>query len=48
MSVRLLGDGPDRANYWGVDQGGWVDEHIPLRRELAMRGLLDGSRPYLR
>lgn len=45
---QLLGGGPDHANYWGVDQGGWIDKSIPLRAELAVRGLLDGSRPYLR
>jgi hypothetical protein len=45
---QLLGGGADRANFWGVDRGGWVDPGIPLRAELAARGLLDGSRPYLR
>ena len=45
---QLLGGGADHANYWGVDQGGWIDKAIPLRAELAERGLLDGSRSYLR
>ncbi|HLY33947.1 MAG TPA: phytanoyl-CoA dioxygenase family protein [Jatrophihabitantaceae bacterium] len=45
---QLLGGGPDHANHWGVDGGGWIDKTIPLRAELAARGLLDGSRPYLR
>ena len=47
LRKQLLGGGPDRANYWGVDQDGSLDAAIPLRAELAARGLLDGSRPYL-
>lgn len=45
---QLLGDGTDHANFWGVDTGGWIDQSIPLRAELAERGRLDGSRPCLR
>lgn len=44
---QLLGGGRDHANYWGVGQDGRLDTAIPLRAELAARGLLDGSRPYL-
>lgn len=35
-------------NYWGVGEGGWVDDNIPLRKELMDRGLLDRSVPWLR
>jgi len=45
---QLLGGGADHANYWGVRPDGWVDEDIPLRRELAARALLDGGAPHLR
>jgi phytanoyl-CoA dioxygenase PhyH len=45
---QLLGDGTDNANFWGVRPDGWVDRDIPLRTELAERGLLDRSAPYLR
>ena len=48
LRQQLLGGGTDHANYWGVDQGGWIDKAISLRAELAARGLLDGSRSYLR
>jgi hypothetical protein len=48
LRQQLLGGGEHHASFWGVDTGGWVDEGIPLRAELARRGLLDGSLPYLR
>lgn len=35
-------------NMWGVGDGGWIDDNIPLRRELKSRGLLDRSVPWLR
>jgi hypothetical protein len=37
-----------RANHWGVNWDGNVDEDIPLRRDLRTRGLLDRSVPWLR
>lgn len=48
LRQQLLGAGCDNANYWGVEQSGWIDKNIPLRVELANRGLLDGSLPYMR
>lgn len=45
---QLLGEAGHTANYWGVDWDGYVDEDIPLRRELRERGLLDRSVPWLR
>jgi hypothetical protein len=35
-------------NMWGVGDGGWVDDTIPLRAELKARGLLDRNIPWLR
>jgi hypothetical protein len=48
LQRQLCGDAPDTANYWGVGWNGYVDEDIPLRRELKTRGLLDRSIPWLR
>jgi hypothetical protein len=45
---QLLGEAPHTANHWGVDRGGYIDERIPLRRELQTRGLLDRKVPWLR
>ncbi len=45
---QLLGDAPHSANYWGVNWDGFVDEDIPLRKELKTRELLDRSIPWLR
>ncbi|MGA5302579.1 phytanoyl-CoA dioxygenase family protein [Nucisporomicrobium flavum] len=45
---QLLGEAPGTINYWGVKWDGYVDEDIPLRRELRERGLLDRSVPWLR
>ncbi|MEU8074505.1 phytanoyl-CoA dioxygenase family protein [Catellatospora citrea] len=35
-------------NMWGVGEGGWIDDTIPLRAELKERGLLDRNVPWLR
>jgi hypothetical protein len=48
VQQQLLGVGPDNLNYWGVTANGFVDEDIPLRRELRERDLLDRSVPWLR
>jgi Phytanoyl-CoA dioxygenase (PhyH) len=45
---QLLGEGTHTANYWGINWDGYIDDHIPLRRELMERGLLDRSVPWLR
>lgn len=45
---QLLGDGDHAAHFWGVGWDGYIDEQIPLRRELRVRGLLDRSVPWLR
>jgi ectoine hydroxylase-related dioxygenase (phytanoyl-CoA dioxygenase family) len=45
---QLLGGGDDNANFWGIEQNGWIDDTIPLRSELMSRGLLDRNVPYLR
>lgn len=45
---QLCGEAPHTANYWGVNWNGYVDEDIPLRRELRERGQLDRSIPWLR
>ncbi|WP_433360766.1 phytanoyl-CoA dioxygenase family protein [Actinoplanes sp. CA-142083] len=45
---QLLGEATHTANYWGVNWDGYIDEKIPLRHELATRGLLDRSIPWLR
>jgi Phytanoyl-CoA dioxygenase (PhyH) len=45
---QLLGQGTHTANYWGINWDGYVDDDIPLRRELADRGLLDRRVPWLR
>lgn len=45
---QLLGEGSHTANYWGVNWDGYLDEDIPLRRELRERRLLDRSVPWLR
>ncbi len=45
---QLCGETPRSANYWGVNWDGFVDEDIPLRRELRTRQLLDRTIPWLR
>jgi hypothetical protein len=45
---QLLGESTHTANHWGVNWDGFVDEDIPLRKELRERGLLDRSVPWLR
>jgi hypothetical protein len=45
---QLLGEGTHTANYWGINGDGYIDDHIPLRRELMERGLLDRGVPWLR
>jgi hypothetical protein len=45
---QLLGEGTHTANYWGINWDGYIDDQIPLRRELIERGLLDRSIPWLR
>ena len=45
---QICGDAPHTANYWGVNWDGYVDEEIPLRKELRTRGLLDRAIPWLR
>jgi ectoine hydroxylase-related dioxygenase (phytanoyl-CoA dioxygenase family) len=45
---QLTGEGGHTANFWGINWDGYVDEEIPLRRELKTRGLLDRRIPWLR
>jgi hypothetical protein len=45
---QLLGEGTHTANYWGINWDGYLDDQIPLRRELLERGLLDRGVPWLR
>lgn len=45
---QLLGQATHSANYWGVNWDGYVDDDIPLRRELKLRGLLTRDIPWLR
>jgi hypothetical protein len=45
---QLLGEATHTANYWGINWNGYIDEEIPLRKELKTRGLLDRSVPWLR
>jgi hypothetical protein len=45
---QLCGDAPHTANHWGVNWNGYVDEEIPLRKQLRERNLLDRSVPWLR
>lgn len=45
---QLLGAGTHTANYWGINWNGYVDDRIPLRKELKKRGLLDRGIPWLR
>lgn len=45
---QLLGTGTHTANYWGINWDGYIDDEIPLRKELKSRGLLDRSTPWLR
>lgn len=45
---QLLGEGTHTANYWGIGWDGYLDEEIPLRRELRGRDLLDRTIPWLR
>jgi hypothetical protein len=48
IQKQLLGEGPDRYNYWGIKPDGWLDDSIPLRAELKRRELLEPTIPYLR
>jgi Phytanoyl-CoA dioxygenase (PhyH) len=48
LQRQLCGAAPHTANYWGVGWNGYVDEEIPLRKELRARGLLDRTLPWLR
>jgi hypothetical protein len=46
---QLMGEAThDVQGYWGVREGGGVDDRIPLRAELKRRNLLDRSVPWLR
>jgi ectoine hydroxylase-related dioxygenase (phytanoyl-CoA dioxygenase family) len=45
---QLVGDAPHTANYWGINWDGYVDDEIPLRKELKERGQLDRAIPWLR
>jgi hypothetical protein len=45
---QLLGEATHTANYWGINWDGFIDEEIPLRKELKARGLLDRNIPWLR
>ncbi len=47
-SASCCGEAPHTANYWGINWNGYVDEEIPLRKELRVRGLLDRTVPWLR
>ena len=42
---QLRGEGAHTANYWGINWNGYVDDEIPLRKELKSRRLLDRSIP---
>lgn len=48
MQRQLIGEGTHTANYWGINWDGYVDDEIPLRKELKERGLLDRNIPWLR
>lgn len=48
LQRQLLGTGTHTANYWGINWDGYIDDEIPLRKELRLRGLLDRSIPWLR
>ena len=48
VQKQLLGEATHTANYWGINWDGFIDEEIPLRKELRSRGLLDRSVPWLR
>jgi Phytanoyl-CoA dioxygenase (PhyH) len=48
VQKQLLGEATHTANYWGINWDGFIDEEIPLRKELRERGLLDRSVPWLR
>jgi hypothetical protein len=45
---QLLGAGTHTANHWGIDWDGYVDDEIPLRKQLKERDLLDRTIPWLR
>ncbi|MFI6761529.1 phytanoyl-CoA dioxygenase family protein [Micromonospora sp. NPDC050417] len=45
---QLLGESTHTANHWGVNWDGYVDDEIPLRRELKQRRGLDRTIPWLR
>lgn len=45
---QLAGASPSTANRWGINWNGYIDDEIPVRKELKTRGLLDRSIPYLR
>jgi hypothetical protein len=48
LQRQLCGEASSTANHWGVNWNGYIDEEIPLRKELKSRGLLDRSVPWLR
>ncbi len=48
VQKQLLGESPSTANYWGINWDGYIDDEIPLRKELKTRNLLDRSIPWLR
>ena len=45
---QICGEASSSANYWGINWNGYVDDEIPLRKELKSRGLLDRAIPWLR
>jgi hypothetical protein len=45
---QLLGAGPNAADFWGIHNGGGLNDGIPLRAELLSHGLLDRTIPWLR
>lgn len=45
---QLCGEGAHTANYWGIGWNGYIDEDIPLRKQLRSRGLLNPQIPWLR
>ena len=47
-SASCCGEGTHTANYWGINWDGYIDDEIPLRKELKTRGLLDRAVPWLR
>ncbi|HEX8630088.1 MAG TPA: phytanoyl-CoA dioxygenase family protein [Catenuloplanes sp.] len=45
---QLCGEATGTVNYWGIGWNGYIDEDIPLRKELKARGLLNPEVPWLR